>query len=154
MDPAVAAEGVQVTERWAGRLSTLLRSNSMNANASAANAEIQSSLAAPAAAAAYTASTADAGSSETAAASAATGTSAQAAPETHNPFSQYYAQIIHQQNMLQDSVRTGIYQRAVLENADDFRLVANALSCREDFATIASRARGFSISIASTEHLH
>jgi hypothetical protein len=126
MDSAVAAEGVQVTERWAGRLSTLLRSNSMNTNRSAGNAEIQPSLAAPAAAA-QAASTADAESSEPAAATAANAaTSAQAVPEAHNPFSQYYAQIIHQQNMLQDSVRTGIYQRAVLENADDFRLFAVA----------------------------
>jgi hypothetical protein len=130
MDPAGAAEGVQVTERWAGRLNTLLRSNSMNTNGSAANAEIQHSPGALAAAvaAAQAVSTVDAGSSATAAAIATdAGTSAQATNEAHNPFNQYYAQIIHQQNMLQDSVRTGIYQRAVLENADDFRLVAVAL---------------------------
>jgi hypothetical protein len=124
---APAVEGVQVTERWAGRLNTLLRSSSMTLNGSAANAEIQSATAVPAADA-QAASTADAAeSSETVAASAIdAGTSAATATEARNPFSQYYAQIIHQQNMLQDSVRTGIYQRAVLENAVDFRSVAFA----------------------------
>jgi hypothetical protein len=30
--------------------------------------------------------------------------------------------LIHQQNMLQDHVRTGTYQRAVMENKIDFKL--------------------------------
>ncbi|CAM9632210.1 unnamed protein product, partial [Scytosiphon promiscuus] len=39
-----------------------------------------------------------------------------------NPFDQYYAQLTHQQNMLQDSVRVTAYQRAILENAADFKV--------------------------------
>ncbi|KAG5180980.1 putative histonearginine methyltransferase [Tribonema minus] len=39
----------------------------------------------------------------------------------NNPFSQYYQQITHQQNMLQDAVRTGTYQRAIVGNSADFR---------------------------------
>lgn len=39
-----------------------------------------------------------------------------------NPFDQYYAQLIHQQNMLQDSVRVSAYQRAICENAADFKV--------------------------------
>jgi len=34
---------------------------------------------------------------------------------------QYYAKLGNQQNMLQDSVRTGTYRRAIVENPDDFR---------------------------------
>ncbi|CAM9588973.1 unnamed protein product [Phaeothamnion confervicola] len=45
------------------------------------------------------------------------GASDTAAP---NPFSQYYAQLTHQQNMLQDGQRTGLYRSAILENARDF----------------------------------
>lgn len=41
--------------------------------------------------------------------------------EEQNPFSQYYGMLLHQQNMLQDRVRTSAYERAVLENAGDFR---------------------------------
>lgn len=37
-----------------------------------------------------------------------------------NPFTHYYAQLLHQQNMLQDSVRTGTYQNAFLANKADF----------------------------------
>jgi histone-arginine methyltransferase CARM1 len=37
-----------------------------------------------------------------------------------NPFTQYYAQLLHQANMLQDSVRTGTYQQAMLQNSADF----------------------------------
>lgn len=39
-----------------------------------------------------------------------------------NPFDQYYAQLTHQQNMLQDSVRVSAYQRAIIENAADFKV--------------------------------
>lgn len=39
-----------------------------------------------------------------------------------NPFDQYYAQLIHQQNMLQDSVRVSAYQSAICENAADFKV--------------------------------
>lgn len=39
-----------------------------------------------------------------------------------NPFDQYYAQLIHQQNMLQDSVRVAAYQSAICENASDFKV--------------------------------
>eukprot|EP00903_Cladosiphon_okamuranus_P006197 g6094.t1 len=38
-----------------------------------------------------------------------------------NPFDQYYSQLTHQQNMLQDSARVTAYQRAILENAADFK---------------------------------
>lgn len=37
-----------------------------------------------------------------------------------DPFTQYYGQLLHQGNMLQDYVRTGTYQRAFLENRSDF----------------------------------
>jgi len=40
--------------------------------------------------------------------------------DEENPFSRYYAQLTHQQNMLQDSVRTGTYQKAVAANQVDF----------------------------------
>ncbi|DBA04130.1 TPA: hypothetical protein N0F65_004238 [Lagenidium giganteum] len=40
--------------------------------------------------------------------------------EDENPFSQYYGMLLHQQNMLQDQVRTSTYERAMLENANDF----------------------------------
>ena len=36
-------------------------------------------------------------------------------------FTYYYGMLIHQQNMLQDHVRTGTYQRAVMENKIDFK---------------------------------
>lgn len=39
-----------------------------------------------------------------------------------NPFDQYYAQLTHQQNMLQDSVRVSAYQRAIIENAANFKV--------------------------------
>ena len=38
-----------------------------------------------------------------------------------NPFFCYYASLVHQQNMLQDVVRTGQYQAAILQNEVDFR---------------------------------
>eukprot|EP00968_Pinguiococcus_pyrenoidosus_P025892 scaffold7033_cov257-Pinguiococcus_pyrenoidosus.AAC.27 len=38
-----------------------------------------------------------------------------------NPFTQYYAQLTHQQNMLQDATRTGTYQQAMLRNPADFQ---------------------------------
>eukprot|EP01041_Mallomonas_annulata_P012827 gene12827-27048_t len=38
-----------------------------------------------------------------------------------NPFTQYYSQLLHQGNMLQDHVRTGTYQQAFLRNASDFQ---------------------------------
>ncbi|CAH0489416.1 unnamed protein product [Peronospora farinosa] len=41
--------------------------------------------------------------------------------EEPNPFSQYYGMLLHQQNMLQDHVRTGTYERAMLSNVSDFQ---------------------------------
>ena len=38
-----------------------------------------------------------------------------------NPFTHYYAQLLHQGNMLGDHVRTSTYQKAFLENAADFK---------------------------------
>lgn len=38
-----------------------------------------------------------------------------------NPFTQFYGTLLHQGNMLQDSVRTGAYQRAVFDNSIDFQ---------------------------------
>lgn len=38
-----------------------------------------------------------------------------------NPFTPYYGLLIHQQNMLQDSVRTGAYYNAIIANAADFK---------------------------------
>ncbi|TYZ59087.1 hypothetical protein PybrP1_007207 [[Pythium] brassicae (nom. inval.)] len=53
---------------------------------------------------------------------AATDADAAAVEDEENPFSQYYGMLLHQQNMLQDRVRTSAYERAVLENAaGDFR---------------------------------
>jgi len=40
--------------------------------------------------------------------------------EKANPFTQYYAQLLHQGNMLQDHVRTGAYHKAFLNNSSDF----------------------------------
>ena len=39
----------------------------------------------------------------------------------NNPFTHYYAQLLHQGNMLADHVRTSTYQRAFMENAEDFK---------------------------------
>lgn len=47
--------------------------------------------------------------------------SASSSPEK-NPFDQYYAQLTHQQNMLQDSVRVTAYQRAISENRANFKV--------------------------------
>lgn len=41
------------------------------------------------------------------------------ADEEH-PFFHYYGQLSHQQNMLQDNVRTGTYHKAVMDNSVDF----------------------------------
>lgn len=46
-------------------------------------------------------------------------------PSKENPFDQYYSQLTHQQNMLQDSVRVTAYQRAILENVADFKVRVN-----------------------------
>ena len=43
-----------------------------------------------------------------------------AVAEKEHPFYRYYGQLAHQQNMLQDSVRTGTYYNAVCYNASDF----------------------------------
>jgi SAM-dependent methyltransferase len=42
------------------------------------------------------------------------------AGEKPNPFTQYYAQLLHQGNMLQDLTRTGTYRHAFLSNKIDF----------------------------------
>lgn len=47
--------------------------------------------------------------------------SAAAIEDVENPFTQYYAQLLHQGNMLQDYVRTGTYQQAVFKNIADFK---------------------------------
>jgi hypothetical protein len=36
------------------------------------------------------------------------------------PFGMYYGQLLHQQNMLQDFVRTGTYQSAIIDNPSNF----------------------------------
>lgn len=48
--------------------------------------------------------------------------SSSSSPSDKNPFDQYYAQLTHQQNMLQDSVRVTAYQRAIAENHADFKV--------------------------------
>lgn len=40
--------------------------------------------------------------------------------DLENPFTHFYGQLLHQANMLQDSVRTGCYQQAILQNPTDF----------------------------------
>lgn len=40
--------------------------------------------------------------------------------EKEHPFYRYYGQLAHQQNMLQDSIRTGTYYNAVSYNVSDF----------------------------------
>jgi len=42
-------------------------------------------------------------------------------PPDPSAFGVYYARLQHQQNMLQDVVRTDTYRRAIVGNADDFR---------------------------------
>ena len=44
-----------------------------------------------------------------------------AVDKTANPFTVYYAQLLHQGNMLQDYVRTGTYRHAFLSNETDFK---------------------------------
>ncbi len=46
--------------------------------------------------------------------------SAEPEADDNNPFSQYYGMLSHQQNMLQDHVRTSTYERAMLQNTRDF----------------------------------
>jgi tRNA G37 N-methylase Trm5 len=41
--------------------------------------------------------------------------------EKSNPFTQFYAQLLHQGNMLQDLTRTGTYRHAFLSNSIDFQ---------------------------------
>lgn len=43
-----------------------------------------------------------------------------ASSDSSNPFTQYYSQLLHQGNMLQDLVRTGTYQQAFVQNTYDF----------------------------------
>ncbi|KAK8802326.1 hypothetical protein WA538_003443 [Blastocystis sp. DL] len=43
-----------------------------------------------------------------------------AVAEKEHPFYRYYGQLSHQQNMLQDSIRTGTYYNAVSYNVSDF----------------------------------
>jgi len=43
-------------------------------------------------------------------------------PPDPSAFGVYYARLQHQQNMLQDVVRTDTYRRAIVGNADDFRV--------------------------------
>ena len=50
----------------------------------------------------------------------APGASPKAVNEEDNPFTHYYAQLLHQGNMLADDVRTGTYQKAMLDNREDF----------------------------------
>ena len=38
-----------------------------------------------------------------------------------NPFTQFYAQMLHQGNMLADSIRTATYQSAIYANTIDFQ---------------------------------
>ncbi len=38
-----------------------------------------------------------------------------------SPFEDYYGTLIHQQNMLEDSVRTSTYHRAIMDNQVDFK---------------------------------
>ncbi len=48
-----------------------------------------------------------------------------AIPDLHdkaNPFTQFYAQLLHQGNMLADTVRTAAYQEAIFANSEtDFK---------------------------------
>lgn len=43
-----------------------------------------------------------------------------ATAHANHPFFHYYGLLIHQQNMLQDLVRTGAYHDAIMRNASDF----------------------------------
>ena len=43
-----------------------------------------------------------------------------AVAEKEHPFYRFYGQLAHQQNMLQDSTRTGTYYNAVSYNISDF----------------------------------
>lgn len=48
---------------------------------------------------------------------------AEAASSVHknHPFFHYYGLLIHQQNMMQDLVRTGAYHSAIVDNAEQFK---------------------------------
>ncbi len=39
----------------------------------------------------------------------------------NSPFEEYYGTLIHQQNMLEDSVRTSTYYKAIMDNQVDFK---------------------------------
>lgn len=39
----------------------------------------------------------------------------------NHPFFHYYGQLVHQQNMMQDAVRTGTYHKAFITNPSDFK---------------------------------
>ena len=52
---------------------------------------------------------------------AAPGRSTMVDPGKEHAFTYYYGMLVHQQNMLQDEVRTGAYQSAVMQNKADFK---------------------------------
>jgi histone-arginine methyltransferase CARM1 len=58
--------------------------------------------------------------SSTSTSTTTTTTSALSAPVTSHPYFSYYGQLIHQQNMLQDLIRTSAYHDAVTRNRKDF----------------------------------
>ena len=41
--------------------------------------------------------------------------------ETQETFFRYYGQLVHQQNMLQDYVRTSAYRDAIMKNRQNFQ---------------------------------
>ena len=103
-----------------------------------------------AAAAAYGKSDGDAAGSGGAGADSAAAASPSAAaldfrrPGAHDshPFFSYYGLLVHQQNMMQDSVRTGAYASAIASNAADFagRTVLDVGTGSGILAVFASRA--------------
>lgn len=67
---------------------------------------------------------------------------------------QYYGKLANQQNMLQDSVRTSTYRRAIVENPDDFRgLIAMDIGAGSGilsfFAAQAGASRVYAVEASS-----
>lgn len=74
----------------------------------------------------------------------------EAAPPDPSSFGVYYARLLHQQNMLQDGVRTEAYRRAILSNAVDFEGkvvldVGSGTGILSFFAAQAGAARVYSV---------
>lgn len=75
-----------------------------------------------------------------------------------NPFTSYYAQLLHQGNMLQDHVRTSTYLSAFIENESDFKDkvvldVGTGTGILAFFACRAGAKRVYAVEASDSVHL-